>query len=214
VSLHDHWLHGITIFMGFFAILNPVGNIPVFLGMVRDLDRKKQRRVAFKAVLVAFAIIAIFSMFGHIIFRLFGITLPAFQVAGGLIVFVIGYNLLNARATMHSQDPIRSEDMRQLGEDMAVTPLGTPLLAGPGTIAAAMNFVGQEKSGWNALLVVGIFGVICLITYLLFVFSRALSSRINQGILTVVTRVMGLILAVIGIQMLIYGIEGAIRLPL
>ena len=198
--------------MGFFAILNPVGNLPVFLGMVQGFDKRTQKQVAFKAVLVAFTIVAVFSVFGHVIFRLFGITLPAFQIAGGLIVFVIGYNLLNARATMHSQDPVRREDMEQLGEDMAITPLGTPLLAGPGTIAAAMNFVGQEKTLLNTSLVVGIFGVMCLITYLLFVFGRALSSRVNPGILTVISRVMGLILAVIAIQMLIYGVEGTIKM--
>ncbi len=212
MSLHDYWLHGITVFMGFFAILNPVGNLPVYLGMVQEFDLRTQREVAFKAVLVAFSIIAVFSLFGHFIFRLFGITLPAFQIAGGLIVFVMGYNLLNARATFHSQDPVRGEDREALGRDMAITPLGTPLLAGPGAIAAAMNFVGQERSVLNTSLVVGIFGLMCLITYLLFVFGKALSSRVNPGVLTVVTRVMGLILSVIAIQMLIFGIEGSIKL--
>ena len=95
-TIHDYWLHGITVFMGFFAMLNPVGNLPVFVGMVKDFDEKTQKKVARKSVLVAFSLIAIFSIFGHIIFRLFGITLPAFQIAGGLIVFVMGYNLLNA----------------------------------------------------------------------------------------------------------------------
>jgi multiple antibiotic resistance protein len=212
VNLHDYWLHGITVLMGFFAILNPVGNLPVFLGMVHGLDEKSQRQVAFRAVLVAFTIITVFSLFGHFIFQLFGITLPAFQIAGGVIVFVLGYNLLNAKTTMHSQDAIKREDMKQLGEDMAITPLGTPLLAGPGTIAAAMNFVGQDRSIGNAALVVGLFGVMCLFTYLLFAHGRALASRVNPGILTVVTRVMGLILAVIAIQMVIYGIQGAIKL--
>ena len=85
--IKDYWLHGFTVFMGFFAMLNPVGNLPVFIGMVSDFDRETQRKVALRAVTVAFAIVAIFSIFGHIIFRLFGITLPAFQIAGGIIVF-------------------------------------------------------------------------------------------------------------------------------
>jgi multiple antibiotic resistance protein len=212
MSLHSYGLHGITVFMGFFAILNPIGNLPVFVGMVQEFDDKTQRQVAFRSVLVAFTIIALFSVFGHVIFQLFGITLPAFQIAGGLIVFVIGYHLLNAKATMHSQDPIRRAEMKRLGEDMAITPLGTPLLAGPGTIAAAMNFVGQDRSVGNTALVVGIFGVMCTITYLLFVYGRALAIRVNPGILTVVTRLMGLILDVIAVQMLINGIQGAIRL--
>jgi len=86
--LKDYWLHGFTVFMGFFAMLNPVGNLPVFIGMVSDFDRKTQRKVALRSVIVAFVIIAVFSIFGHVIFRMFGITLPAFQIAGGLIVFL------------------------------------------------------------------------------------------------------------------------------
>ena len=211
--IKDYWLHGITVFMGFFAMLNPLGNLPVFMGMVSDFDRQTQRRMALKSVIVAFAIIAIFSIFGHIIFRMFGITLPAFQIAGGLIVFVMGFNLLNAKdSTMHSQAPMAREDLEKLADDMAITPLGTPLLAGPGTISAAMNFVGAEKSVLNAGLVISMFGLMCLITYLLFISSNKISKRVNPGILKVVTRIMGLILCVIAIQMLITGIEGTIHL--
>jgi multiple antibiotic resistance protein len=211
--LKDYWLHGFTVFMGFFAMLNPVGNLPVFIGMVSDFDRKTQRKVALRSVIVAFVIIAVFSIFGHIIFRMFGITLPAFQIAGGLIVFMIGYNLLNAKdSTMHSQAPMARADMEKLAEDMAITPLGTPLLAGPGTISAAMNFVGAEKSILNVIVVITMFAIMCLITYLLFISSHKLAARVNPGILKVVTRVMGLILSVIAIQMLITGIEGTIHL--
>jgi multiple antibiotic resistance protein len=211
--LKDYWLHGFTVFMGFFAMLNPVGNLPVFIGMVSEFDRKTQRKVALRAVIVAFVIIAIFSIFGHIIFRMFGITLPAFQIAGGLIVFMMGYNLLNAKdATMHTQAPVARKDLEKLAEDLAITPLGTPLLAGPGTISAAMNFVGAEKSIVNVALVISVFAIMCLITFLLFISGQKLSARVNPGILKVVTRVMGLILAVIAIQMVITGIEGTIHL--
>ena len=211
--LKDYWLHGFTVFMGFFAMLNPVGNLPVFIGMVSDFDRKTQRKVALRSVIVAFVIIAVFSIFGHVIFRMFGITLPAFQIAGGLIVFVMGYNLLNAKdSNMHTQAPMAREDMEKIAEDMAITPLGTPLLAGPGTISAAMNFVGAEKSILNVIVVIAMFAVMCLITYLLFLSSHKLAARVNPGILKVVTRVMGLILCVIAIQMLINGVEGTIHL--
>ena len=212
-TIHDYWLHGITVFMGFFAMLNPFGNLPVFLGMVQDFDDKTQKKVAFKSVIVAFSIIAIFSIFGHIIFRMFGITLPAFQIAGGLIVFVMGYNLLNATdSPMHTQAFTSRQDMLRKAEDMAITPLGTPLLAGPGTISASMNFVGAEKSIANVILVIVIFAIMCLITFFLFVSGKKLFKHVNPGILKAVTRVMGLILAVIAIQMLINGIEGTIHL--
>jgi len=199
--------------MGFFAMLNPIGNLPVFLGMVQEFDQKTQKMVAFRAVLVAFVIIATFTILGNVIFRLFGITLPAFQIAGGIIVFIIGFQMLNARENpIHSQSAEEKQNMSKIAQDMAISPLGIPLLAGPGTISTAMNFVGVEKSIFNVILVVVIFGIMCLITYLLFVSARGIAAKINPALLKVVSRIMGLILAVIAVQMLINGIEGTIEL--
>lgn len=212
MHVHDIYLHSITVFMGFFAMLNPVGNVPVFLGMVQDFDHKTQKRVAFKAVVVAFTIIAVFSILGNMIFRLFGITLPAFQIAGGMIVFIIGFQMLNAKENpIHTQSPEEKEEMTRVAEEMAVSPLGIPLLAGPGTISTAMNFVGVEKSILNVVIVVAIFALMCVITYYLFVSARHISNRVSPGLLKVVSRIMGLILAVIAVQMMINGIEGAIE---
>jgi multiple antibiotic resistance protein len=211
MRLHDLYLHGITVFMGFFAMLNPIGNIPVFLGMVQQFDKKTQNKVALRATITAFTIIAIFCVFGHIIFRIFGITVPAFQIAGGIIVFIIGFQMLNAKESpIHAQSTEEKEQMMKIAHDMAITPLGIPLLAGPGTISTAMNFVGVEKSMTNVILVIVIFGIMCLITYLLFISSRVIANKINPSMLKVVSRIMGLILAVIAVQMMINGIEGTI----
>ena len=197
--------------MGFFAMLNPIGNLPVFLGMVQDFDKKTQNKVALRATITAFVIIAIFSIFGHIIFRVFGITVPAFQIAGGIIVFIIGFQMLNAKENpIHAQSKDEKEQMLQVAHDMAITPLGIPLLAGPGTISTAMNFVGAEKSITNVVMVIVIFGLMCLITYMLFVSSRVIATKINPAMLKVISRIMGLILAVIAVQMIINGVEGTI----
>lgn len=211
MKMHDIWLHAITVFMGFFAMLNPIGNIPIFLGMVQEFDKKTQDKVAWRAVVAAFIIITLFAVFGHIIFRLFGITVPAFQIAGGIIVFIIGFQMLNAKENpIHAQTKEEKKQMVKAARDMAISPLGIPLLAGPGTISTAMNFVGSQKSILNVILVIGIFGLMCLITYWLFLSARTLAEKVNPGILKVVSRIMGLILAVIAVQMLINGIEGTI----
>jgi multiple antibiotic resistance protein len=213
MGFHDYWLHGITVFMGFFAMLNPIGNIPIFIGMVKEFDEPTQNKVALRAVLAAFIIITVFSVFGHIIFRLFGITLPAFQIAGGIIVFIIGFQMLNARENpIHAQTKEEKDQMVKAAGEMAISPLGIPLLAGPGTISTAMNFVGVEKSILNVAMVIVIFGIMCGITYFLFLSSRRIAAKISPGILKVVSRIMGLILAVIAVQMLINGIEGTINL--
>ena len=198
-----------TVFLGFFAMLNPIGNAPVFVSMVGNADSSIIKKVAFRAVLTAFIIIAIFSLFGHFIFRMFGITLPAFQIAGGIIVFFIGYNLLQGKISgaQHSKVQITLRSY----EDMAISPLGIPLLAGPGTISTAMNFVGEGKSFLYTVLIVLIFALVCGITYYMFILSKKIADRLSQSIIKVISRIMGRILAVIAVQMFINGIFNVIK---
>jgi len=197
-----------TVFLGFFAMLNPIGNTPIFLSMVGNADEKTIKKVAFKAVLVAFIIITIFSLFGHLIFRIFGITLPAFQIAGGIIIFFIGYDLLQGKepGLHHSKLKVSMKSY----EAMAISPLGIPLLSGPGTISTAMNFVGGNNFFYT-IMVILIFAVVCGITYLMFILSKKISDKLSPSLIMVISRIMGLILAVIAIQMLINGIFNVIH---
>lgn len=207
-ALPDLTLFLSTVFIGFFAILNPIGNTPIFLLMVGEADRKTIKKVAFRAVVTAFILIMIFSLFGHLIFRLFNITLPAFQIAGGIIVFFIGYDMLQGKAAgAHRSKHIESDI--QLDE-LAVSPLGIPLLAGPGTISTAMNFVGEGNSFINTLLIIIVFAIVCLITYLMFVLSKRIADKLSPSIIKTISRIMGLILAVIAVQMFINGIFNVI----
>ncbi|MDD4645548.1 MAG: MarC family protein [Bacteroidales bacterium] len=198
-----------TVFLGFFAMLNPIGNTPVFISMVGEADKAIMKKVARRAVFTAFIIIAIFCLFGHLIFKMFGITLPAFQIAGGIIVFFIGYDLLQGKAAgaQHSTVPLTLQSY----EDMAISPLGIPLLAGPGTISTAMNFVGEGGSFVATLLIVLVFGVVCLLTYYMFVVSKQISEKISPPLIRVISRIMGLILAVIAVQMFISGVFNVIK---
>jgi multiple antibiotic resistance protein len=177
------------------------------------MDPKLQRMIAFKASLTAFVIVTIFSVFGHFIFKLFGITLPAFEIAGGIIVFFIGYQLLNAKENTVHRDPTTTpEQIREQANDLAITPLGIPLMAGPGTISAAMNFIGADKSIWNVALVVGVFLFMCSFTYFMFISGKKLTSKLDPGIIKAISRIMGLILTIIAIQMILSGVYGAIKL--
>ena len=198
-----------TVFLGFFAMLNPIGNTPVFLSMVGESDRKTIKRVARRAVFTAFVIITVFSLFGHLIFRMFGITLPAFQIAGGIIVFFIGYDLLQGKVAgaQHSNVQVAMKSF----DDMAISPLGIPLLAGPGTISTAMNFVGEADNFFYTILIVLIFAVVCIITYLLFLISKSIADRLSPPLIKVISRIMGLILAVIAVQMFINGVFNVIK---
>ncbi len=213
MKLNNDVLHYFTVFIGFLAMLNPFGILPIFIGMVEDIDDKTARRMALKASVAAFLIIASFCIFGHFIFRVFGITIPAFQIAGGIIVFFIGYHMLNGEESqIRFQKDMSPEELKEAVSNIAVTPLGMPLLAGPGTIATAMNFVGSNKSLTNVIVVIILFAIICFLTYLLFLSAKKIAVVMGTALIKIITRVMGLILTVIAIQMLIMGIIGAIKL--
>lgn len=190
--------------------MNPVANAPLFLGLTDGLDVAVRRGVALRAVLLAFAIVSVFAILGREIFAVFGITLPAFRIAGGVLVALVGYHLLQGQeSSVHTptaEDNARSRDAA-LG--IAVTPLALPILAGPGTIATAMSFTADSTLPEVGLTLLA-FVLVCALTWVAFAFSTSLVRFLGQNAIKVVARLMGLILAVIGVQMLIAGISGAI----
>ncbi len=198
------------VFMAFFAIMNPIVNAPVFIGITEGEDPETQRRVAVRAALLAFGIVAAFVLLGKQIFDLFGITLPAFRIAGGILVGLVGYHLLqggdNVTHNPTAEDNANSIDAA-LG--LAVSPLALPLLAGPGTIATAMNFSAGATLPELARILLAL-AAVCALNCVAFNRARQLVRWLGQNAIKVVSRLMGLILAVVGVQMIIQGVAGAI----
>ncbi|WP_432459105.1 MULTISPECIES: MarC family protein [unclassified Agarivorans] len=195
--------HAITVFLGFFAIMNPIANTTVFIGLSGQLAERQQKAIAIKALMVSFFIILAFALLGKTIFHMFGITLPALRITGGILVFLIGYNMLHGE---HSEMHKTSEES---DTDIAISPLAVPILAGPGTIATAMSF--SASNAWQDIAItVSAFALLCLITFVFFIFGQKLEALLGKSGINIITRLMGLILAVIGCQMLIEGIYGAI----
>jgi multiple antibiotic resistance protein len=202
----------LTVFMGFFAIMNPIANTPVFLGITANDPHAIRRRIAAKALLLTFALIVVFCVLGRLIFDLFGITLPAFQITGGILVFMIGIQMLHGeQSKVHTPVPGDRENSIQGELSVAVTPLAIPILGGPGTIATAMNF-SSTGGATDVIITTVAFALLCIITYIFFVAGERLVHLLGDNGLSVVTRLMGLILAVIGTQMVITGIGGAVKL--
>lgn len=195
--------HALTVFMAFFAIMNPIANTTVFAGLTGTMGKSKQVKIAVKSLTITFVIIVLFSVLGKSIFHLFGITLPALRITGGILVFLVGYHMLQGKGSkLHTAEENNDSDV-------AVSPLAVPLLAGPGTIATAMNY--SSAGGWGEIIItVAAFAVLCLITFVCFIFSSKIISAIGESGLSIVTRLMGLILAVIGVQMLIGGVTAVI----
>ncbi len=190
---------------GYFAIMNPISNTATFIGITAGDDRATKKAIAAQSLLLAFAIIAVVSVAGTMMFKIFGITLASLRITGGIVVFVIGYNMLQGSgATAHSPTNEDIASSREAKLSVAVSPLAVPMLAGPGTIATAMGFA---SGGWLHIAVsLAAFAVICLVTYGCFIWSDKLVAFLGQNGLNVMTRLMGLIVASIGVGMFLTGV--------
>lgn len=193
--------------MAFFAILNPIGNLPVFISLTSTDDEKIAEVVARQALILSAIIIAVVTLFGKDIFRLFGINLAALRIISGIIIIIIGYDMLHGKISslQHNVDPTMSPIEQE--KSVAVSPLAMPILAGPGTISTAMNLATKD----NQFVVILSFVVLCVITYFLFVYGKLIVAKLGKNVITVITRLMGLILAVIGTDMTIAGLKIAFR---
>lgn len=203
--------HAVSVFMGFFAIMNPIANTSVFLGLTAEDAPIARRKIAAKAHIVSFIIIVLFAAAGKLIFELFGITLSAFRIMGGILVGMVGYHMLQGGEHSSIQHPREEDKRKSLNAELevAITPLAMPILAGPGTIATAMSFASGGGVA-DFIVTVAAFFVLCVISYVFFVSGERFVKYIGDNGIKVVTRLMGLILAVIGVQMLIHGVGEAV----
>ena len=199
--MSDILTYCISIFTGFFAIMNPLSNIPIFISLTEGADKETKQKVNKKAVLTAFIIIAVFVILGKFIFQLFGITIPAFKITGGVLIFFVGFEMLQSK-----KSNVKHLKETNFDENIAVSPLAIPILAGPGTIVTAMNFV-SNSSYVNIGLVILIFGLMCVLTYIAFSLSDFIARKIGNNVISVIGKIMGLIIAIIGTTMIIEGIK-------
>ncbi len=181
--------------------MNPLSNMPIFLSLVEGADRKTQRNISKRATFTAFIIVTVFLVLGKFIFLLFGITIPAFKITGGILVFVVGFDMLQSK-----KSNVKHLKETNIDENIAISPLAIPILAGPGTIVTGMNFVsnaGYIKIG----MVILIFGLLCFMTYFTFMLSEWFIKKIGNNVISVIGKIMGLIIAIIGTDMIIQGIK-------
>lgn len=198
--------YGLTVFMGFFAIMNPIANTPIFLGLVEGEDKESKKQIAKTATFTAFIIVVAFIFAGKYIFELFGITIPAFKITGGILIFYVGFEML-----MSKKSKIHNNAGHEEKSNVAVSPLAIPLLAGPGTIVTAMNYV-TNASFIHVAIVVSIFAIMILLTYLAFTFSDLIVKKVGDNLISVIGKLMGLILAIIGTGMVTEGINLTFKL--
>lgn len=189
-------------FVTVLAILDPLGGVPVFLTLTRDMDAAQKRKAALQAVLVAAGVIAIFVAFGQSILGLLGISIQALQVAGGLLLVLVALELLRPETEVARSGARRN---------VALVPLGTPLLAGPGTIATAMLYMRRADSGGDVMSVaIALIGAL-LVVYVAMRYANAIARVLKDDGIDLVSRVMGMLLAAIAVQLVASGIASWIE---
>ena len=173
----------------FFVTVAPLKNVPVFAALTRHLSVAEQRWVAVKAVFIATAVLTVFSAFGDDLLRLLGITLPAVRIGGGILLMLMSVQMVFATPG-GIMDERAAQD--QPDADIAVFPVGMPLIAGPGTITALVVLMSQHQEVSSQLVIYAMLLAVLLATLLLFLAAGRIAAAVGQSAMTVISRVMGL----------------------
>lgn len=196
----------VVAFGSLFSIVDPFSALPVFVALTGEKPREYQSRTALRASLTCFVVLSVFAAAGSFIFKFFGITIPAFKVAGGILLFGVALDMMRAQ---HSETRTTKEEEAEKHDDVGLIPLGLPLLSGPGAIAAVMVLAGQAESTASRVAVhVAILGIGAS-AFLILRSAAVVGKLLGTTGIRVIGRLMGLILAAIAIQFVIDGAHEA-----
>lgn len=187
-----------------FTLANPLGTMPVFLTMTQGLDDMQRRSIVKRATITAVIIMIVFTFAGQFIFMFFGISTNGFRIAGGVIIFKIGYDMLQARYT-HVK--LKENEIKTYADDISITPLGIPMLCGPGAIANAIVLMSDADTITMKGILVGSIAFIYILTYFILRASTRLVKVLGETGNNVMMRLMGLLLMVIAVECFVGGMK-------
>jgi multiple antibiotic resistance protein len=200
------WLgFAVLSFTSLLSIVNPLGAVPIFVAMTATYETRQRAAALRRAILTGLVVLFAFALFGPWILRFFGITTQAFQIAGGIIFFGVGWDMLNARRT-HVKTTEQEQTESASKEDVGIIPLGLPTLVGPGAITTVIALNGQAESAIQVGSIYVSIVAVLLISWALLAAAPAVTRRIGQTGMNVMTRLMGLLVMVVGAQFVINGV--------
>ena len=202
----------IATFAAIFAIVNPIGNIPLFNAVTEGYSPELKRKIIVKTCLVTFGVLTGFGIFGQYVFLVYGITIPAFKIAGGILLFSVAFSMMQgqrSRAKMSDEENLEAMSK----EDIGVVPLGIPLFAGPGAITTVMIYISYATRANDLFDLTSVFVSIIattLISYVLLTYSQRIFERMGRGGALAFSRIMGLLLAAVAVSFVMSGIFEAV----
>ena len=204
----DQYLQfALVTFASVLFIVDPIAVVPTYLVITQGQDAVQRRATARRACVAAALILVVFALAGSRIFGLFGITMPAFRIAGGLILWLVAMDMLHGNRS--TQEGVAEIAEGRAKDDVAVTPLAMPMLAGPGAISTVMVLSGQAHSTGQTIIVYASIAVTLFISWITLRLAEQLVKRMGQTGIRVMTRIMGLLLAAIAVQFVITGVRDA-----
>lgn len=188
-----------------FFLVDPFAAIPAFLAMTAGHDALVRRRMARRAAWTCFCVLSLFAFCGSLVFRIFGITLAAFEIAGGLILLLIGIEMLQARRSATQEHTSETQE-GATKEDIGITPLGVPMLAGPGAISTVIVLTGASPRWLHVTVVFLAIVVTSFASYLILAGADRIRRRLGETGIRIMMRMMGLLLTAIAVQFVINGL--------
>lgn len=191
-------------FTCFFNQTNPLGTMPVFLTMTNGMSDDERKTIVRRATIVSFITLMVFTFSGQFLFKFFGISTNGFRIAGGIIIFTIGFDMLQAR---YSKAKLKDEEVKTYVNDISITPLAIPMLCGPGAIANGIMLMEDANTLIKKILLVSVIASVYFITFLILRASTRLNKYMGETGNNVMMRLMGLILMVIAVECFVSGFK-------
>lgn len=195
---------GILSFTSFFTLINPLGTMPIFMTMTSDLDQSHRTKTAQKASIVSFITIIIFAFSGQLLFNFFGISVNSFRVVGGVIFFLMGMDMLQARL---GKVKLKDSEIKSYVNDISVTPLAIPMICGPGALTNAIVMMEDANTFNKKIVLIIATSFVIVITYIILYSSSKIIKVLGETGINVMMRLMGLIVMVIAVEFFFSGLK-------
>jgi multiple antibiotic resistance protein len=194
----------ITAFATLFVVIDPPGLVPMFIALTQGMGADQRRTIALRGCIIAASMLTVFAIAGEAVLGFIGISMSAFRIAGGLLLFLTALDMLFERRTQRREGQHADPD-----HDPSVFPLATPLIAGPGAIASMILLVGQSGPGWvGTIAVIALMLAMVAVTFLFLLASPPLERMLGRTGTIVITRLLGMLLAALSVQFVIDGVKG------
>ncbi|MDY0104014.1 MAG: MarC family protein [Lentimicrobium sp.] len=205
---HELFTIALLYFTSFLTIINPLGVMPVFMTMTADISDKQRRQTAVKAIITAFFILMVFAIGGQLLFKFFGISVNGFRIVGGIIFFIMGYDMLHARFSKLKMD---DEMVKKYVEDISITPLAIPIIAGPGAITNSIVLMEDSHTMTLKLILILTIIITLLLTLVVLLSAGKIIKLLGETGNKIMIKLMGLIMMVIAVEFFFAGLKPIVQ---